>query len=425
MNENRIAKIAEPNLPRLDKEIAKLNRRADKIGCPHVSYEILETNLVPDPFRLEQLIDEFKENDRYPTNEEIDRLPKIRQFVVEIIGDGPKMEDWKFVGTLDHYTLPGKVIVNTVPGESVPEEHWTAEANCDHCQKIRRRIETFVLEGVGKNEGEWMLVGRTCLKDFFGGNDPMFIVRFLNRIWNLIEELEGWGTPQTGSRYQHFYLSKEVLATTAAVIRSFGWLPRSRAGYGATPSSAHVTHALDRPVDDYEIEQWKAFRSTIDFDKEADAKEADAAIAWLKEQDASNEYISNLKLLEDEMFVPAKMIGYWCSLIAAYQRAMERLEYQKLQRKLNEYYGEVGTRTEIRVTCSDVQTTEGYYGPLSIHRMWTEEGHTLVWFGNTGEAKMKKGGEYKIRARIKKHEPYKKWKQTVLSRLHVVETLNG
>jgi hypothetical protein len=419
-NEDRIVKIADGNLPRLENEIAKLNRRADKIDCPHIRYEIVETNMVPDPYKVAREVESAAMSGRPVNKGKIDSFPKIKQHTIEIIGDGPKIEGWKFVGTLDHYSLPGKVIVNTVPGEAVPEVYYDHEATCDHCEKIRRRVETFVLEGVDENEGQWQLVGRNCLKDFFG-YDAMYVVRFLHRVWKLVEGLEDdeWGYPR-GERYVEYLNSMKVLKSTVACIRSFGWVAASTAGYDQVPTSVHVRRIFSYPSNEKEREAHKKFLASIKWDEEQDTADAEGAIAWVKEQEATNEYMHNLKLLENEDDIPSKMLGYWCSLIAAYQRHLDRLERQKKLNRINEHFGEIGQRQEVRVRCVGINYADSYYGTITIHRMLTEEGHTLVWFANT-DAKMTRGNDYIIRARIKDHSEYRDWKQTILTRVTVVE----
>jgi len=416
--EDRTVQIVSSNLERLDKEIAKLNKRADKIDCPHVGYIIHETKMVRDPIEVRKAEEEAK--GQPIDSETLEAIPYIRVCIIEIVGNGPKVEGWKFVGTLDHYTIPGKVIVNTVPGEVVPERYFEHEASCDHCEKIRYRVETFVLEGIDENEGEYKLVGRSCLKDFFG-HDPMYVARWLNRVWKFIETLEaksrGWG----GGRYTTYYKSEEVLTTTAAIIRTFGWLAKSAAGYEKIPTAGHVVYALNRPSSPG-LEDWRTFMSAVQFDEEKDLEEAQASVAWLKAKDADNEYIHNLKLLENERYIPSKMIGYWCSLVAAYQRENARLEYQKKERaKLtDEYVGTVGERIETTVECVGVKSIFGDYGVINIHRMIDEEGRTLVWFANANR-KMEEGERYNVRVGIKKHDKFRDWKQTTVSRLHVVE----
>ncbi len=414
--EDRTIEIVSSNLERLDNEIAKLNRRADKIDCPHVGYIIHETKMIRDPNKVRQAEEKASPIDP----ETLESIPFVRIHVIEIVGKGPKVEGWKFVGTLDHYTIPGKVIVNTVPGEVVPERYFEHEASCDHCEKIRYRVETFVLEGIDENEGEFKLVGRSCLKDFFG-HDPMYVARWLNRVWKFIDTLEarsrGWG----GGRYTTYYKSEEVLTTTSAIIRTFGWLAKSAAGYEKTSTASHVVYTLNRSGN---LEDWRKFVAAIAYDEEKDLEEARAAVAWLKTKDGDNEYIHNLKLLENERYIHAKMIGYWCSLVAAYQRENARLTSQKKERatRTNEYVGKIGDRIQTRVECIGIKSIFSDFGVVNIHRMLDEDRRLLVWFANT-DRKMEEGESYVVRVGIKKQEKYNDWKQTTVTRLHVVEKI--
>ena len=419
-NTDRTVQIVSSNLERLDQEIAKLNRRADKIDCPHVGYIIHETKMIRDPIELSKEEEKANHTGRPIDPEILENIPFVQVHIIEIVGNGPKVEGWKFVGTLDHYTIPGKVIVNTVPGEEVPEQYFDHEASCDHCNKIRRRVETFVLEGIDENEGEFKLVGRNCLKDFFG-HDPMYVARWLNRVWKFIETLEarsrGWG----GGRYTTYLNSIEVLTTTAAIIRTFGWLAKSAAGFDKTPTSGHVGYVLGHSGSTKDRRQ---FITTIVFDTKKDLEEAEAAIAWLKTQKDDNSYMHNLKILEDETYIPTKMLGYWCSLIAAYQRDQARLDYQKKERatRTNEYVGKIGDRIQIQVECIGIKSISGDYGVINIHRMLDEDGRVLVWFANA-DRKMEKDESYIVRVGIKKQDKYNDWKQTTVTRLHVVEKI--
>jgi hypothetical protein len=417
--------IATSNMERLNKEIAKLNKRADKIGCPPVEVVILGTRLIPDPNKLSAMeIARVEQGMRPISQAEKDELPQIEQTEVEIVGEGPKIEGWKFVGTLDHYTLPGKVLVNAVPGETVPPQYFEIPADCDHCNKIRRRIETFVLEGVDENEGEFKMVGRNCLRDFFG-HDPQAVARWLTRlitfVGSLEDEDEGWGSGG-GGRYETYFDAVKALSNTIACIRSFGWVARSNADEENIPTVSHVFYIMSPPYNAKEREQKRLFMQRVKFE-DTDTAEAEEAIAWLKTQEGNNEYMHNLKLLEDQEAVPSKMMGYWCSLAAAYQREQDRLERAKRTKKLNEYYGEIKDRIELEVKCVGINYIDSYYGTVCIHRMLSAEGHTLIWFANA-DAKMKKGGQYKMRATVKKHEEYKDWKQTQVSRLMVLEEID-
>ena len=419
----RIAHIVEANMPRLENEIAKLNRRADKIGCPHLEIVIHGTEMKRCPTTMARLHEYYGRSGRPIPPYELECVPLVSINEVEVVGEGPKIEGYKFVGTLYHYTIPGQVLVNAVPGETVPPQFFDASTICDHCNKIRTRVETFIVEK--EEDGSYIQVGRNCLRDFFG-HDPMSVARWLNRVMHFVtslEEDEGWGD-SGGGRHSNYYDAMLLLTTTVAMIRTYGWIAKSSAREDQSPTSSDVMYVIKPPYSAKERAIWEQFKATVIYDEAADKVEAEAAVVWLKEQEGSNEYMHNLKLLENESVVPGKMVGYWCSLISAYQRAQDRLEYAKREDalKLNEHLGKVGERVECRVTCTGVQSITGDYGVINIHRMRDSDGRTLVWFANACR-KMDKGNDYMIRAGIKKHGEYKEWAQTILTRVFVVEEI--
>lgn len=404
--ESVIYEIPEWNVNRLHKEIDKLNRRADKLDVPHIQlipHGIVE---VADPAYTKELdIGIMTWNS----------VPKIQVHKFEIVGPAPKLAGWTFVGKLDHNTLPGQVIVDAVPGHSVPEQFFHSEPICEHCGKIRRRNDTFVL---AHENGEYKQVGRQCIRDFLG-HDPTAIANFLSRMWKLINELddrddEWWGGG--GSAYWTFP-HEQVLSLTVAHIRMFGWIARSAADpmVGRTATADEILSLLIPSKDSTVRERQRKLIEKLEWSKEKDGQEAHDAMEWLKTQPANNEYMVNLHTIAAADSVPTKLFGYWCSLAAAYQRAQERLRLNQAQKKVNEWVGNVKDKIEIVVTITGISHVDSYYGygTVHIHRMLDDEGHTLVWFANTNSG-MEVGHKYKIRATVKKHDVYNNWKQTVL-----------
>lgn len=410
--------IPEANMKRLANEIAKLNRRADKIGCPHVGYVVHDVVTIPHPSAVSNR-EQFLQ--RKLTQEELAAIPMVDLCHIEVTGEGPKVEGYKFIGTLDHYTIPGKVIVNTVPGETVPAQFFESDAICNHCNAHRNRVETFIVEKV--EDGSYQQIGRNCLRDFFG-HDPQAIARFLTRVMTFVGSLSEEEWYSTGGRATYYYSSSRVLTNTVAAIRSFGWVPRSASSEEKAATSSEVGYMLSTPCTAREQRAKEEYMAKVRFDTEEDLKEAEAAVEWLKTQDGNNEYMHNLKLLESEEAIPTKMLGYWCSLIAAYQRNQARLELASRENKLNEHLGEIKDRVETVVKCTKLRYIDGYYGTVCIHTMRDKEGRTILWFANA-DAKMKKGKSYSIRATIKKHDEYNDWKQTHVSRLTVIEEVEN
>ena len=413
--ESNIHEIPEWNMTRFRKEINKLNKRAVKIGAAPV--EVIEKGmkLVIHP-EHRPLVEKGKLS--------FEDAPKVRVHQVEIKGKPPKMEGYAFVGTLDHITLPGKVVVKTVPGQSIPQEFYNNEPRCEQCNKIRRRNDTFVLHHL--EDGKHVQVGRNCLRDFFG-HDPRQIANFLSSLWRLVESFEDeekWYSGGSG-HHDYYYPHMKVLETTAATIRTFGWVPRSSANpdEGRIATADIVLRIMLPAFDKYSKAEQKDLIRDLKWDKEKDTEEAENAMEWLSNQGDKvykNEYLHNLNAIMESDAVPSRMFGFWCSLIAAYQKYLDRLVLNSAIKRLNEWVGEVKERREFTVKVVSLMYLQGGYGTVTLHKMLDEDGRNIIWFANT-DSGMDVDCTYKVKGTVKKHEEYNDWKQTVLSRVTVIE----
>lgn len=402
------------NIEALHKKINQLNKRANKIGCPPINIVEHGTERLVHPNYYEAVYElgTLKKED----------VPHYTVHIVSIEGEGPKLAGWKFIGTLDHTTIPGSVIVNTVPGEKVPEQFYHNDAVCDHCGKIRRRTETFVVE---HDEGEMRQVGRNCIRDFLG-HDPKGILRLLTSVRSLISSLEDDDSDfysGSGGRVDDVFDKEAVLRVTNAMIHTYGWTSRRQAEIEARGATADdVMQYFYPPRDAKARADWEKWKNKIQFTDE-DEGDAKAALVWLEEQKSDTEYFHNLQTLAHADAIPSRMFGYWCSLMATYQRAMERLRQAERTQKLNEYVGEVKERRDFRVEIVGVRHIDGYYGVVHLYKMLDNAGRTLVWFANT-DAEMSAGHKYLVKGTIKKHDEYNGWKQTILSRVKVLENID-
>ena len=400
-------------MDRLEREIAKLNRRAAKIGCPPL--EIIRHGVIS------RVAPGHEDRAEIWGNGEV---PHINLIQVEIKGQGPLIAGYKFLGTLDHVTIPGSVIVNTVPGETIPQHFHNSDAVCGHCGYERRRNETFVLQ---HEDGGYIQVGRQCIKDFLGHN-PQGVAAFLSRIQVVLSELgdedsDYWN--MGGGRVEYTFSHNNVLKITAAVIRRNGGVPRSKAGVDDGAATADLVRYYFFPpmVSDGNARRcWEEWRASLEIDRHPEFMEdAEKARLWLKDQPDSNEYMHNLHVLDRADEIPVKMFGYWCSLMAAYQRAMEKLRLAKAEKKVSEHVGEVGKRWDFNVKVVSIKFIDGAYGTTGLVRMLDDSGRTIVWFSSSSYcAGMKADGEYTIVGTIKKHDEFNGWKQTIVTRVKVI-----
>jgi len=411
-DEPNIIRIPKWKLNQLEEKITKLNKKAAKIGCPPLSYKILEEKLIVDPAYVDP-------DNRWVDREE--RLPHIVILYVEIIGEGPKIEGWKFLGTFDHITLPGSVIVNTVPGETIPAKYHNCEPVCDHCGKKRRRNETFLLQE--EETGDYKLIGRQCVRDFIG-YDARQVFNYLQWIRKLEEDFDEDDFGSMGHEPARYYVfnADEILAVTASIIHKYGWISRSKADFDEQATADAVLHFFLPPkFGTKQYAMWREWADDLDADNEKWKKEASAARAWLKEQNDTNEYMHNLHAIDASQAneVPTRLFGYWCSLIATYQRAMETLREKENLKRVNEHVGVPKQRRDFNVNLRSVHAYNSDYGTTYKHTFLDKEGHTLIWWASR-EQDFEVGTDYTIKATVRKHDKYNNWAQTIINRVKEV-----
>lgn len=403
-----IFSIPKWNIERLETAMEKLNKKARKWDLPELTYTILKEFLIDAPSAANSML--LRE-----------KRPQIEMVEIEIKGEGPVIAGWKFLGVFDHVTLPGSVIVNTVPGEVIPPQFHNCEPICDHCGTKRRRNETFLMQEVAT--GDYKLVGRQCVRDFIG-YDAKEVFSFLKWVHKLEKELDEDDVWMSGGgRHHEMFAAENVLAVTASIIAKYGWVSKSKADWDQTPTSGEVMYFYYPPVNNAkELEAWKKWKAELNIEDPKWTETAKAAREWLKEQTGDSEYMHNLHTIDENVnnAVPTRLFGYWCSLVATYQRAMDTLREQAKKKRVNEHVGEIKKRREFKVTLDKLRTFESQWGYVYLHTFLDEEGHTLVWFASS-EQDFDYEKEYTIKATVKKHDDYKGWAQTAVTRVAEVK----
>jgi len=415
--ENEIFEIPEWNMDRLNKAISKMNKRAEKFDLPPIDILHHGKKLIVDT-RYVQKSDKITKDIPY------EQLPKIVVCCVSLSIETISLSGYEFLGTLDHITLPGKVVVNTVPGKTIPPSYFHKDAICDHCGKIRRRNQTFVLKN---SSGHHVQVGRQCLKDFLDV-DPSAIVRMLTVIFKFVQSLtddDDWfeGGYGYGVCRDWCFPHEEVLKMTAVVIRTYGWVPRS-ASEDREATADIVQFALLPPQDSQSQKRKKRMMAELKWDEKADERDASESAEWLKKQEPTNEYINNLQQISDAESVPLRMFGYWCSLVATYQRSCERLRMNMAQQKTNAWVGNVKDKIQLDVKVMGIRYIDGPYGVVRLFKMLDNNGHTVNWFASC-DPDMKEDSSYTIIGTVKKHDEYNDWKQTILTRVKVLKEIEN
>jgi hypothetical protein len=216
-------------------------------------------------------------------------------YPVTVTGAAPRIAGWDFVAVLEH-TVAGNLL-KQVPGTELPEATLTAyraaPSLCDHCTTRRRRTETFLVRSAS---GELKQIGRNCLADYLGHEDPEAIIeaaQFLADCGAFFGDEEGWGSGGSAD----VQAIEDFLPWVAMAIRDSGWTPKSKAqpevGKFSTVAVANSLHAdyRDRTNRQRDVEKPSA----------ADCTLAKAAIEWcrteLANKPSKSDYEHNLVVI--------------------------------------------------------------------------------------------------------------------------------
>lgn len=388
--------IPQENMPSLVARIAKLNKRAAKLGCDPIELIIG----APVAKTLERAV--RVEGDHFT------RRVMTKVYPIAVAGSPPKINGWTFLGTVQ--LIDGQNIVRSVPGAEIPVEHRTATDWCDHCQSRRGRKDVFV---VRHDDGHVKVVGRNCLADFLGHESPEAIAWRATTLASLNYEIGDYECLGGGNWRDHSYPLDEFVAAAACAVREFGW---KKADHDAPtkfdaidimfPFQAGKDRKLPKPTDD----DWRV---------------AEHAIAWAEAipSDTSSGYLYNLRAIATNGSVDFRGMGIAASLPATWLREQGRLAEQKAAQEQSRHFGTVKKRDVYTLTVVKVIDLEGMYGTTHVHVMHDSSGNVAKW--STGTVRLEEGQTYRIKATVKEHAIYRDIAQTVLSRCDVQDTLHA
>lgn len=379
-------KIPEENLNWLEDEIEKLSRKAEKLGCSPISMEILSEEMVET---------ETEDADGYKV-----KGNAVKVFTVEVIGESPMLNGWKFVAKLEH--LGGKNVVRGM--EEVPEIYRTADPNCDHCQTQRDRNNTYVV----RKGNEYKQVGSSCVADFTGHKNAQALAELAEMIVEFFASVGSQEYDPDRAYSSPYFSIRAYLAFVAKNVREHGYISKSKARDDFTLSPTAET-ALTNMLN--------VGRYDWTYPIEKDGELASAALDWIRAHSLENlnDYMHNLITICEDDYMEIRHMGYVASLIATYKRTLEQ-EQEKKNSKPSNWIGEIKKRqTFNNLTVLKVTPHDGFYGMTYITRFQDEDGNILVWFATNGT-------EYEIgdvvsgKATVKNHDEYRGIKQTIINR---------
>lgn len=387
-------------VPEAMKTLERLAKKARRFGCPDVTVTRGERR------HEDRTVTEWNGASR-----------RVREVVqdLHVTGDPVVVGSYRFLAKIE-LTSAG-CMVQTAPGETVDESYRHTDGHCDHCKSNRQRRDVFVVRNL--DTGEQLQVGRTCLRDFLGTDDPASIVtRF--RFWSEVEEQEReWAgsLPWAASTIA-------LLELSAVAIRLFGWCSKGQANIdeSLTPTASYVNIALCETNCPHDA---KLKRQMVTGLNDADRNLAQETLAHFRGLERSgSDYIHNLRVaLADDTVSNPRHIGLVVSAVASYIREQERelrLTREREQAGDSIHLGQPGERLKgIQVTQIEARVVGGsQFGECVLVKFVDAQGNILTWFTGSGTDRQV-GEQMVIDGTVKRHTDYKGVKETQLSRVRV------
>lgn len=350
---------------------------------------------------------------------------EINYTIVEIsepeINVKPGVKFFGTISTADNtkmcYSAPDK------PESLVLQEQ---ELRCDCCKSNRRRKKYFFFE----EDGELLCLGSTCVQPYFGFNVERILRLHERLICGLAEDMDELGSGGYSSGYYAYSLTELTLATE--FVCADGFWRSTRQEHLGCPSSHEIRDMLK--IDDkHSVDQAKR-KKFDEFCRNADRDRGRQMAALLRElylcpADDFTHNIYNALFIEDANgkpilrdMIPAKASGIACFAIFQAVHGKRDIEARE-----GEYVGKSGERLEIDVTVTDAREVPGYMGVNLMIAFETDAGNKLRWFYSGDYVlsewvdRIEKQEKIRVRGTIKKHNQYKGEKQTVLTRVKVID----
>lgn len=385
--------IPENNFAKFEAELAKLNKKSLKLTgqeIPHVvfGYEMKEF--------------EINGSKQF-----------IKCFNVLLTAEAPKINGWLFVARIDHANKEVGNIVHVVPGQHLDPTYRNRASVCDHCNVNRFRRDTFVVQN--EETGATKQVGRTCLKDFLGHENPEVVAKRAEFLGYAAALGGSYNYTKPGDAYVPYWNVGNMLEHFAVVARHQGYVSRKVAEARDIESTSSIafTH----------MHKYSA-KSPMQIE-EQDVQLVEQAMEWAcslgDDGREISDYEHNIKTLALSGYATLRSINYVMSIIPAWSRATGNL-FAKGQgntpRYVSQYVGSKGDKIEFTGTLTRQTSFEGQFGISYRFALRDQTGNEFSWFTGKG-LDIPDGATVKVRGTVKDHDLYNNVQRTTLTRCKI------
>ena len=328
---------------------------------------------------------------------------------ISVSTERPCFAGWEFLGVLNHTDVPGQILRKMIPGIPAPVEAVNAVAGqCDHCQKARARLETFVVRH--EEDGRVKIVGRNCLADFLGHASPAQLAGSLSYVLDVFGACEDAGEGGGGGKWVFAEKTLHLLALSCLLCRlDGGFKPRAFEERATATVLGQLVWPSKRPEEQRASEEFHR-QLTL-----ADCERAWAALSWLADVRDGNDFIHNIRIIAGAGSTTAKNLGLLCAIVPAFDReAGRRVVKPAIE---SAHVGEVGARADFgRGVVERCFSFDNQWGGGTLVIIRLTSGAVLKWAASRTDQWVVPGVTVEVAGTVKRHAEYKGTPQTEISR---------
>ena len=293
--------IYEGHMDDLMRKVTKIQNKCKKFGCE---------------FHFAKIGEEIKEVKNLDGD-----LIKCKFIIVEAEGTAV-INGWEFIASVEH-TPAGNIFSKAMSDVEIPEAYRTMNPICEHCNSKRTRTSTFIIRNT--ETGEFKMVGKSCLMDFTNGLSASTAVWFASLKQVFEEAVEASVSCGYSERY---YSTRRILQYTAETIRHFGYTKSENTGDSTKDRMFRfmlVDMGQTRWMHKDLVEETKNLMQKVGFN--AESKEAtemvNNALNWILNQEATTDYMHNLKTVCSLADSHCGRFGLLVSLFPTFNKELE------------------------------------------------------------------------------------------------------
>lgn len=395
----KVYKCLKSDFSDLEKKIKRITKKLDRYGLKW------EFKVISESIELVPVVD-YRNPNNVPLWQFIPK--KLDPLPCEVITytfnmDHLQLGEYEPIAVLEHFDN-ANMIYTIKEGITIPEKYQTVKSYCEHCNSMRTRNKTVLLQD---QDGNIKQVGTTCIKEYTG-IDGIDIISGYQDIYAICLEDCKIDYINIDQYPKNIIETIDYLTACIQLITAKGY--------------------------NKETTKYKAWEiASKDEQNNKHQKTAKQVIQYFRDHQYTDNFLNNIKTALSQEYT--KLSGFVAYAYIAYQKELEN-DKKKAQKQaestISQHVGKIGDKIQKELTLKyrySYDTNYTYYGGTSyIYIFMDDKGNQYKW--NTSKFLEKIiDNEYKsvnindkiiVKGTIKEHTEYKGTKQTVLTRCKII-----